>query len=74
MHNPFLVTSCLEELWIIKIPCVMIIEQNSRLNYTIFGLPTVGKSEYLHFYSMRRGRVLFVSQVFSKEGKIIQVF
>ena len=74
MHNPFLVTSCLEELWIIKITCVMIAEQNISLDYRMFGLPTGGKSESLHFYSMRRGRLLFVSQIFSKEGQIIQGF
>ena len=52
----------------------MIAEQNISLDYRMFGLPTGGKSESLHFYIMRRGRLLFVSQVFSKEGKIIQVF
>ena len=74
MHNPFLVTSCLEELCIIKIPCVVISEQNIRLDYRMFGLPTGGRSESLHFYSMHRGRLPFVSQVFSKEGQIVQGF
>ena len=68
MHNPFIVTSCLEERWIIKMPCVMIAEQNIRLDYRMFGLPTGGKSESLHFYSMHRGILLFVSQAFFKEG------
>ena len=74
MHNPFLVNSSLEELWIIKMPCVMIVEQNIRLDYRMFVSPTGGKSWSLHFYSMCRGRLLFVSQVFSKERKIIQSF
>ena len=74
MLNPFLVTSCLEELLTIKIPCVMIAEQNIRLDYRMFGLPTYGKSDSFHFFSMHRGRLPFVSRVFSKEGQIIQVF
>ena len=74
MHNPFIVTSCLEELWIIKISCAMIAEQNIRLDYRMFRLPTGGKSESLHFYSMRRCRLLIVVHIFSKEGQIIQVF
>ena len=49
MHNPFLVTSCLEELWMIKILCVVIAEQNIWLEYIMFGLPTGGKSESLYF-------------------------
>ena len=52
----------------------MIVEQNIRLDYIMFGLPTGGKSEYFQFYSMLRGRLLFVYQVFSKEGQIIQGF
>ena len=52
----------------------MIAEQNIRVDYRMFGLPTGGRSESFHFYSMRRGRLLFVSQVFSKEGQIIQGF
>ena len=74
MHNYFLVTSCLEELWIIKIPCVMIVEQNISLYYRMFGLPTGGKSESLYFYSMRRGRLVFMSQVFSNERQKFRVF
>ena len=74
MHNPFLVTSCLEGLLIIKIPCFMIEEQNIRLEYRMFGLPTGGKSESLNFYSMQRGILLFVSQSFFKEGQTIQGF
>ena len=74
MHNPFLVASCLEELWIIKMSCVIITEQNIRLDHRMFRLTTGGRSESLHFYSMHRGRLIFVSQVFSKEGKIIQGF
>ena len=72
MHNPFIVTSCLEDLWIIKIPWVMIAEQNISLDYRMLGLPKGGKSESLHFYRMRKGRLLFLSQVFSKEVHIIQ--
>ena len=74
MHNPFLVTSSLEDMWIIKMPCVMISEQNIRLYYRMFVLPTGVRSESLRFYSMRRGRLLFVSRLFSKEGQIIQGF
>ena len=74
MHNPFLFTSCLGELWIIKIPCVVIEEQNISLDYIMFRLPTGGKSESLNFYSMHRGVLLFVSQVLSKEVQIIQGF
>ena len=52
----------------------MISEKNIRLNYRTFGLPTGGRSESLHFYRMRRGILLFVSQEFSEEGQIIQGF
>ena len=55
-------------------PFVMIAEQNIRLDYKMFVLPTGGKSESLHFYSMHRGRLLFMSQAFSKAGQIIQGF
>ena len=74
MHNSFLVTSCLEGLRIIKMLRVMISEQNIRLDHRMFGLPTVGKSESLHFYSMCRSILLFLSQVLSKKGQRIQVF
>ena len=55
-------------------PCVIIAEQNIRLDYRMIGLPIGGISQSLHFYSMRRGRLLFVSQVYSKEGQTIQGF
>ena len=74
MHNPFIIDSYLEELWIIKITCVVIAEHNIRLDYRMLGLPIDGRSESSHFYSMRRGRLLFVYQVFSNEGEIIQGF
>ena len=74
MHNPFLVTCCLGHLLIIKMPCVMIAEQNIRLYYRMFRLPTCGRSESFNFYSMHRGRLLFLSQVFSRERQTIQGF
>ena len=74
MYNPFPVTSCLEELWIIKMPCVVIPEQNISLDYRMFGLPKNGKLDSLNFYTMCRGRLLFVSPVSSKEGQITQGF
>ena len=49
----------------------MIAEQTISLDYRMFGLTTVGKSESLNFYSMRRGKLLFVLQVFSQEGQIV---
>ena len=39
------------------------------LDWMMCGLPTGGKPELLH-----RGEFIFLSQVFSKEGRIIQVF
>ena len=48
--------------------------ENIRLDYKMIGLHTGVKSESLYFYSMRRIRLLFVSQVVSKEGQIIQGF
>ena len=40
---------------------------NGRLDCKMCGLPTGGKPESLH-----RGKFIFVSQIFSKEGRIIQ--
>ena len=42
---------------------------NGWLDCRMCGLPTGGKPEPLH-----RGKFLFLSQVFSKEGRIIQNF
>ena len=40
----------------------------------MYGSPTGGQSDSLHFYSMHRGKYLFVSHLFSKEGRIVQFF
>ena len=42
---------------------------NGWLYYRMCGLPTGGKPESLH-----RGKFIFMSQVFSKEGRRIQGF
>ena len=52
----------------------MIAEKNIGLYYRMFGLPTGVRSESLNLYIMRKGRLLFVYQVFCKEGQIIQGF
>ena len=66
MQNPFLGTTCTYGLWVIIIICDMTAEQNIKLDWRMCGLPTGGKPESSHFYSMYRGKFLFVSQVFSK--------
>ena len=40
----------------------------------MYGSSACGKSESSHFYSMHRGEFILVSQVFSKELLIYQVF
>ena len=69
MHKPFLVTSLLEELWIIKMPCVMIEEQNIRLDYRMFRLPTGGRSESLHFIVCAEVDYYFYLKYFLKREK-----
>ena len=49
--------------------CVYCRKKNGRLDCRMCGLPTGGKPE-----SLCRGKFIFVSQVFSKEGRIIQNF
>ena len=74
MNNPILVTNCIKYLWIITIICVMVAEQNTRLDCRMCRFPTIGKAESSHFYIIPRGKLLFVSQVFYKEGQIVKDF
>ena len=49
-------------------------ERKISLDWRMCGLHTGGKSKYSHFYSTHRGKFLFMSQIFSKEGKKFRVF
>ena len=63
-----LVTNCIEEMWKITMLCVLK-EKHQSLNCRMYGLTIFGKSE-----SLNRDKFVFMSQVFSKEGRRIQGF
>ena len=67
IHNPFFVTNCIEEIWTTTMIFCPDGKINGWLDCRMCGLPTGGKPESLH-----RGQFIFVSQVFSKQGSIIQ--
>ena len=68
IHSPLIVTTCIEEMWTKTIVCVLT-KKNGSLDYRMHGLTTGGKQE-----SLNRDKFVFMSQVFSKEGRRIQDF
>ena len=74
MYNPLITNTCIYKMWTIAMLFTTVTEQNKILDWRICGLPTGEKLESLRSYSMHIGKFLFMSQVFYKEGQIIQGF
>ena len=55
-------------------PGVMIAEQNISLDYRMFGLPTGGKSECLHFIAYIEVDYYLCLKYFLKKDKLFRVF